>query len=201
MKEAECARRLLAEFKRSPNIPESVIAIVSLADNGDSNDSRRWLGRTAAACLSQWEKVTSQCSDFHQIMTRVKAKPWPGCPEDEDFVRAVTAIRNRSCEVSNLYSVSRSASYPVGKTFPFVDAYQFLVAQNYFVAKPRRNNQPYFGTPPDAWGTTNEWGSAGFAPKATAIVWNGRSLPNTCPQIIEYEIVFGCAVEMLCGNI
>jgi hypothetical protein len=53
MKEAERARRLQAELKSSPNIPESVIAIVTSADNGDSNDSRRWLGRTAAACLSQ----------------------------------------------------------------------------------------------------------------------------------------------------
>jgi hypothetical protein len=41
MKKAERARRLLAEFKRSPKIPESVIAIVSSADDGDSNDSRR----------------------------------------------------------------------------------------------------------------------------------------------------------------
>jgi hypothetical protein len=72
MKEAERARKLLAEFNRSPNIPESVITIVSSADNGDFNDSRRWLGRTVAACLSQCEKVTIQCSDFHQIMTRVK---------------------------------------------------------------------------------------------------------------------------------
>jgi hypothetical protein len=53
MKKAERARRLLAEFKRSPNRPESVITIVISADNGDSNDSRRWVGRTAAACLSQ----------------------------------------------------------------------------------------------------------------------------------------------------
>jgi hypothetical protein len=41
MKKAESARRLLADFKRSPNIPESVITIVSSADNGNSNDSRR----------------------------------------------------------------------------------------------------------------------------------------------------------------
>jgi hypothetical protein len=135
MKKSERARRLPAEFKRSPNIPESVKAIVSSADNGDSNDSRRWLGRTAAACLSLWEKVTSQCSDFHQSMTRVKAKPWTAPPEYDDFVRAVTAIRNRSCEVSNLYSVLRSASYPVGKTSLVVDAFHFLVAQKYFVAK------------------------------------------------------------------
>jgi hypothetical protein len=40
--------------------------------------------------------------------------------------------------VSNLYSVLRSASYPVGKKFSFVDAYHFLVAQNYFVAKPQK---------------------------------------------------------------
>jgi hypothetical protein len=138
MKKAERARSLLAEFKRSPKIPESVIAIVRSADNGDSDASRRWLGRTAAACLSEWEKVTSQCSEIHKIMTRVKAKPWTGFPEDEDFVHAVTAIRNRSCEVSNLYSVLRSASYPVGKTFPFVDAYHFFVEQNYFVAKPQQ---------------------------------------------------------------
>jgi hypothetical protein len=138
MKKAGRARRLLAEFKRSPNIPESVIAIVSSADNGDSNDSRRWLGRTAAACLSQWEKVTNQCSDFHQIMTRVKTKTWTGSPGDEDFVRAVTAIRNRSCEVSNLYGVLRSASYPVGKTLSVVDANRFLVAQKYCVAKYRQ---------------------------------------------------------------
>jgi hypothetical protein len=137
MKKAERARRLLAEFKRSPNIPESVIAIVCSADSGDSNYSRRRVGRTAAACLSYWEKFTSQCCDFHQIMTRVKAKPGTGSPEDEDIVRAVTAIRNRSCVVSNLYSVLRSASYPVGKTFSFVDAYHFLVAQDYFVAKPQ----------------------------------------------------------------
>jgi hypothetical protein len=39
-------------------------------------------------------------------------------------------------------------------------------------------------------------GSAGFAPKAKAIVWKGGSLPNTCPQILEYGIVFSCAVEM-----
>jgi hypothetical protein len=71
-------------------------------------------------------------------MTRVKAKPWTGSLEEEDFVRAVTAIRNRSCEVSNLYSVLRSASYPVGKMFSFVDEYHFLVAQNYFVAKPQQ---------------------------------------------------------------
>jgi hypothetical protein len=139
MKKAGGARRLQAEFKRSPNIPESVIIIDSSADNGDSNDSRRWLGRTSAACLSQWEKVTSQCSDFHQIMTKVKAKPWTGSPEEEDFVRAVTAICNRSCEVSNLYSVLRSASYPVSKTFLFVDAYHFLVAQNYLVANPQKS--------------------------------------------------------------
>jgi hypothetical protein len=63
-------------------------------------------------------------------MTRVKAKPWPDSPEEEDFVRAGTAIRNRSCEFSNLDSVLGSASYPVGKTFPFVDAFHFLVAQN-----------------------------------------------------------------------
>jgi hypothetical protein len=49
MKKAGGARRLQAEFKRSPNIPESVIIIDSSADNGDSNDSRRWLGRTSAA--------------------------------------------------------------------------------------------------------------------------------------------------------
>jgi hypothetical protein len=82
MKNAERARRLLAEFKGSPNIPESAITIVSSAENGDSNDPSRWLGRTAAACLSQWEKFTSQCSDFHQIMTIVKAKPWTGSPEE-----------------------------------------------------------------------------------------------------------------------
>jgi hypothetical protein len=138
MKKAERALRLLAEFKRSPNIPESVIAIASSADNGDSNDSHRWLGRTAAACLSQREKVTSQCSDFHQIMTRVKEKPWTGSPKEEDFFCAVTAIRNRSCKVSNLYSVLRSASYSVGKSFLFVNAYHILVAQNYFVAKPQQ---------------------------------------------------------------
>jgi hypothetical protein len=132
-KKAERARRPPAEFKRSLNIPESVIIIVSSADNGDSNDSCRWSGRTAAACFSQWEKATSQNSDFHQIMTRVKAKPWTGSPEDDGLIRAVTAIRNRSCEVSNLYSVLRSASYPVGKTFLFVDAYNFLVAQNYLL--------------------------------------------------------------------
>jgi hypothetical protein len=71
-------------------------------------------------------------------MTKVKAMPWTGSPEVEDFVRAVTSIRNRSCEFSNLYSVLRSASNRVGKTFPFVDAYHFLVAQNYFVAKPQQ---------------------------------------------------------------
>jgi multimeric flavodoxin WrbA len=122
MKKAERARRLLAEFKRSHNLPGSVKAIVSSADNGDSNNSRRWVIQTAAAFLLQLEKVASQCSDFHQIMTRAKAKPWTGSPEDEAFVRAVTAIRNRSREVSNLYRVLRSASYPVGKTFSFVDA-------------------------------------------------------------------------------
>jgi hypothetical protein len=68
-------------------------------------------------------------------MTRVKAKPWTGSPEEEDFVRAVTAIRNRSCEVSNLYSVLSSASYPVGKTVSVVDAHHFLVERKYFVAK------------------------------------------------------------------
>jgi glutathione S-transferase len=140
MKKAERARRFLAEFKRSPNIPESVIAVVSSADNGDSNDSLRWLGRTAAAFLSQWEKVTSQCSDFHQIMTRVKAEPWTGSPKDEEFVRAGTAIRNRSCGVFNLNSVLRNANYPVGKSFPFVDAYHFLVAQKYFDAKPEQES-------------------------------------------------------------
>jgi hypothetical protein len=56
--------------------------------------------------------------------------PWTGSLEVEDFVRAVAAIRNRSCEFSNLCSVLRSASYPVGKTFSLVDAYHFLVAQN-----------------------------------------------------------------------
>jgi hypothetical protein len=71
-------------------------------------------------------------------MTRVKTKPWAGSSEDKDFVRAVTAIRNRSCEFANLYSVLRSVSNPVGKTFSFVDAYHFLVAQNYFVAKPQQ---------------------------------------------------------------
>jgi hypothetical protein len=71
-------------------------------------------------------------------MTRVKATPWTGSPEDEDYFRAVTAIRNRSCEVSNPYSVLRSASYSVGKTFSFVDAYHLLFAQNYFVAKPQQ---------------------------------------------------------------
>jgi hypothetical protein len=141
-KKAERASRMQAEFKRSPNTPESVIAIVSSADNGDSNDSSRWFGRTAAACLSQREKVTSQCSDFHRIMSRVKAKPWTGSPDDEDLVRAVTAIRNRSCEVTNLCSILRSASYPAGKTFSFVDAHHFLVAQNYFVAKPQNDFPP-----------------------------------------------------------
>jgi hypothetical protein len=155
MKRAERARRLLAEFKRSPNIPESVITIVSSADNGDSNDSRRWLGRTAAACLSQWEKFTSKGSDFQQIMTRVKAKPWTGSPEEEDFARAVTAIRNRSCKFSNHYSVLRSTSYPVGMTFPFEDAYHFLVAQNYFVAKPQQESPAVYPT------GTNEAASAG----------------------------------------
>jgi hypothetical protein len=161
MKKAERARRLLAEFKRSSNIPESVLAIVSSAENGDSNDSCRWIGRTAAACLSQWEIVTSQCSDFHQIMTRVKAKPWTGSPEDEDIARAVPAILNRSCEVYNLYSVLRSASYPVGKTFSFVDAYHFLVAQSYFVAKSQKKN------PATIWNATrcvryNEWVVSGI---------------------------------------
>jgi hypothetical protein len=60
-----------------------------------------------------------------------------------------------------------------------------------------RKKMSQFGTPPDACSTTNGCGIAGFAPKAKAIVWNGRPLPNTCPQIIEYGIVFGCAVEML----
>jgi hypothetical protein len=85
-----------------------------------------------------------------RVKAKVKAKPWTGFLEDEDFVRAVTAIRNRSCEVSNLYSVLHSASYPVGKTFSFVDAHHFLVAQNYFVAKPQKKKSPQFGTPPDA---------------------------------------------------
>jgi hypothetical protein len=135
MKMAESARRLLAEFKRSPNIPDSVITVVSSADNGDSNDLRRWLGRTAAAYLSQWEKFTSQGSYFHQIMTRVKANPWTGSPEEIDFVRAVTAIRKRSCEFSNLYRVLRRASYDVGKTSLFVDANHIRAAQHYFIAK------------------------------------------------------------------
>jgi hypothetical protein len=38
-----------------------------------------------------------------------------------------------------------------------------------------RNFAPYFGTPPDAYGTTNGWGSASFAPKAKAIVSNGST--------------------------
>jgi hypothetical protein len=130
IKRAERARRLLAEFKRSHNIPEWVISIASSADKSDSNDSRRWLGRTAAACLSQWEEGTNQCSDFHQIMTGVKEKPWTGSPEEEDFFRAVPAIRNRSCKDFSLYSVLRSASYSVGKSFLFVNAYHILVAQN-----------------------------------------------------------------------
>jgi hypothetical protein len=159
-------------------MPESVIAIVSSADNGDSDDSRRWLGRTAAAFLSQWEKVTRQCSEFRQIMTRVKAKPWTGSPEDEDFVRTVTAIRNRSCEFFNLYSVLRSASYFAGKTFPFVDAYH----RTTLLPNLSRYFPPQFGKSPDAYSTTNGWGSASFAPKAKAIVWNGRSLLNACPQ-------------------
>jgi hypothetical protein len=117
MKKAERARRLLAEFKRSLNIPESVITIVSSADSGDSNDPRRWLGRTAAACLSQCEKVTSQCSEFHQIMTRVKAKPWTGSPEEEDFVRAVTAIRNRSCEFSNSIALCAAPAILAARRF------------------------------------------------------------------------------------
>jgi hypothetical protein len=75
-------------------------------------------------------------------MIRVKAKPWTDSPEEEDFVRAVTAIRNRSCNVSNLYSVLSSASYPVSKTFSFVDAYHFLAAQNYFAAKPQKKIPP-----------------------------------------------------------
>jgi hypothetical protein len=88
-------------------------------------------------------------------MTRVKAKPWTGSPEDEDFVRAVTAIRNRSCDFSYLYSVLRSASYPVGMTFPFVDAYHFIVAQNYFFAKPQQESPAVHPT------GTNEAASAG----------------------------------------
>jgi hypothetical protein len=73
----------------------------------------------------------------HNAVSHIKVKPRTGSPQEEDFVRAVTAIRNRSCEFSNLCSVLRSASYPVGKTIPFVDAYHFLVAQNYFVHKPQ----------------------------------------------------------------
>jgi hypothetical protein len=64
MNKAERSHRLLAEFKRSPNIPESVITIISSADKGDSNDSRRWLGRTDAACLSQWEKLRASAVTF-----------------------------------------------------------------------------------------------------------------------------------------
>jgi hypothetical protein len=41
MTKAEHARRLLAKFKRFPNIPESVTAIVSSANNSDSNYSGR----------------------------------------------------------------------------------------------------------------------------------------------------------------
>jgi hypothetical protein len=127
-------------------------------------------------------------------MTRVKAKPWTGSLQEEGFVRAVTAIRNRSCEVSNLYSVLRSASYPVGKTFSFVDAFTiFLSHRTTLLPNLRKYFPRHFGTPPDACGITNGWGSAGFAPKAKAIVWNGRSLPNTCPQFLEYRLVFGCA--------
>jgi hypothetical protein len=114
MKKAERARRLLAEYNRSQYIPESVITIDSSADIGDSNDSGRWLGRTAAACLSQWEKVASQCSDFHQIMTRVKAKPWTGSPEEEDFMEKLdmlmaTQLMKVAASLRAINAVKRSA--------------------------------------------------------------------------------------------
>jgi hypothetical protein len=88
-------------------------------------------------------------------MIRVKAKQWTGSPEEVEFVRAGTAILNRSCESSNLYSVLCSASHPVGNTFPFEDAYHCLVAQNYFVAKTQQESSAVYPT------GTNEAASAG----------------------------------------
>jgi hypothetical protein len=75
----------------------------------------------------------------------------------------------------------------------------FLSNRTILLPNLSRYFPPQFGTPPDAYSTTNGWDSASFAPKAKAIVWNGRSLLNTCPQFLEYRLAFGCAVEMLSG--
>jgi hypothetical protein len=82
--------------------------------------------------------LTSQFNDFHQFLKRVKSKHWTGFPQEDDFIRAATALRNGTCEFSNIYHVLRSASYPLGKKFIFVAEYQFLAANNYFVTESQR---------------------------------------------------------------
>jgi hypothetical protein len=187
MKKAERARRLLAEFKRFPNIPESVIAIVSSADNGDSNDSRRWVGRAAAACLSQWEKVTSQCSDIPQIMTRVKAKLWTGSIEDEEFVRAVRqfAIARAKSPISIAFYVA-PATLSARRFLTWMRII-FLSLRTSLFPNLRKNNSPLFGTSPDACGTTSlERSTSTQHVSSNYRVWNRFRLGGgdaCCPHI------------------
>jgi hypothetical protein len=142
----------------------------------------------------------SQCSDFHQIMTKVKAKPWTGLPEEEYFVREITAIHNRLCGFSNLYSFLRSARYPVGKTFPFVDAYHFLVAQNYFLVKPQQEFPDTFCNAARCVRCNERVGQRWFRTKSQSHSLEWSVFTNMSPQVLEYRLAFGCAVELLSEN-
>jgi hypothetical protein len=146
--------------------------------------------------LPQWEKVTSYGSDFHQIMTRVKAKPWTGSPEEEDFVRAVTAIRNRSCEFNNHQRVLHTASYPIGKTFPFVDAYHFLVAQNYFVAKPQQEFPATFWNAASCVRYNERVGQCQNTPLLTIVT----STADELTSFVYSALLLGCRVSVSVDN-
>lgn len=123
MTSAEMGRRIRSHFLNDKSRPTDAC---STRDKGPL-DSRRWDGRSAAACHKQWDNLRRECTKFKGCMQRVKNMKLTGNPTEEDLFRCASLLfSDGGKSVSHLYDCIRNPAYHISKPFKHEGTFYFL---------------------------------------------------------------------------
>lgn len=152
--------------------------------DGGALDMRRWDGRSIPACLKRWGKIKELCTRFHAAVDKVRCTDFANGPLTEhEIERCATLIYNDgNPSVDMLHDVLRQPNYPVGKQFPFLEAFRFMLHNTSLLTSVDANTDLLIATKSEGikygasgagGATTSGVGSAGAAAEVDVIATVG----------------------------
>lgn len=149
MTSAEMGRRIRSHLLNDKARPDDAC---TTRDKG-LLDSRRWDGRSAAACHKQWDNLRRECTRFKGSLQRVKNMQLTGNPTDDDLFRCASLLfSDGSKAVSHLYDCIRNPDYHISKpfkhakTFLFLDSHSTLLDAGGIMEEDRKRASRPIGT-------------------------------------------------------